>query len=82
MKFVGLISGGKDSVYCLMEAIAHGNELVAVANLRGKNQGEELNSYMYQSVGVEVVPLIAECLEVPLIQRTITGTSQNQDMYY
>ncbi|VDP99149.1 unnamed protein product [Trichobilharzia regenti] len=33
MKFVALISGGKDSVYNIMECVAHGHKLVALANL-------------------------------------------------
>ena len=33
MKFVALVSGGKDSIYSLMEAIAQGHELVCAANL-------------------------------------------------
>ena len=85
MKFVALLSGGKDSVYNLMECIAMGHELVCVANLHppksedGKN---ELDSMMYQSVGVEVVPLIAQCLGVPVITQEIKGKSLNQDLYY
>jgi len=77
MKFVGLISGGKDSVYNMMEAVAYGHELVCVANLHGKTLGEELDSFMFQSVGVELVPMIAKCLEVPLVRRTIMGESLN-----
>jgi diphthine-ammonia ligase len=62
-----------------------GHELVCVANLRpaqneeGKN---EIDSFMYQSVGVEIVPQIAQCLGVPLVQAEITGKSLNQDLYY
>lgn len=33
MKFVALLSGGKDSVFNLMQCVAHGHELVCVANL-------------------------------------------------
>jgi diphthine-ammonia ligase len=82
MKFVGLISGGKDSIYNIIECMAHGHTLIAVANLRGKEAGVELDSQMYQTVGLEIVPFIAECLEVPLIQRELQGTSVNTGMYY
>ena len=34
MKFVALLSGGKDSVFSIMECEALGHELIAVANLR------------------------------------------------
>lgn len=47
MKVVGLISGGKDSVFNLVECVAHGHEIVCLANLHGPDQGAELDSYMY-----------------------------------
>jgi len=60
MKIVGLVSGGKDSVYNLIECVAcYGHELVCVASLRPEVIGTELDSFMYQTVGVEIVPLIA-----------------------
>lgn len=37
---------------------------------------------MYQTVGVEIVPKIAECLDVPIVRREINGKALNQDMYY
>jgi len=37
---------------------------------------------MYQTVGVEIVPAIAECLGVPILRKAIKGKSLNQDMYY
>jgi hypothetical protein len=30
---VGLVSGGKDSCYAMMRAVAHGHRIVALANL-------------------------------------------------
>ena len=59
MKVVGLVSGGKDSVFNLIECVAHGHEIVALANLNGQEEGVELDSYMYQTVAVELAPLIA-----------------------
>lgn len=80
MKFVSLVSGGKDSVFNTLQCISYGHELVCVANLYPKKG--ETDSYMYQTVGVEIVPKIAECLEVPIVRREITGSALNQDMYY
>ena len=37
---------------------------------------------MYQTVGVEIVPKIAECLDVPIVRREIRGSALNQNMYY
>lgn len=34
MKFVALISGGKDSCYNVMHCLVQGHELAALANLR------------------------------------------------
>jgi diphthine-ammonia ligase len=33
MKFIALISGGKDSIFNIYKSIQEGHELVAVANL-------------------------------------------------
>ena len=33
MKFIGLISGGKDSIFNIMKCIDEGHELVAVGNM-------------------------------------------------
>jgi diphthine-ammonia ligase len=57
MKFVGLISGGKDSIFNIMKMVEAGHELVALANLYPVDS-DELNSYMYQSVGHEIIELI------------------------
>ena len=69
MKVVGLISGGKDSVFNMIECIAHGHEIVCLANLHGAETGAELDSFMYQTVGVEIAPSIAEAMELPLVRR-------------
>ena len=34
MRVVALISGGKDSCYNLMQCVAQGHEIIAIANLR------------------------------------------------
>lgn len=34
MKVVGLVSGGKDSCYALMQAVKYGHQVVALANLQ------------------------------------------------
>ena len=82
MKVVGLISGGKDSIFNLIECVAHGHEIVCLANLHGKNVGEELDSFMYQTVGVEIAPMIAECMELPLVRHQLKGKSVNTELYY
>jgi len=81
MKFVGLISGGKDSIFNLVKCVAHGHELVCLANLHPDTQGET-DSFMYQTVGVEIAVSIASCLEVPLYRRAIQGSSLDQGLDY
>lgn len=68
MKFLSLISGGKDSIYNTMLCVRAGYELIALGNLYPP-QGGELDSYMYQSVGAEVIEQVGECLQVPLYRR-------------
>ena len=73
MKFVGLISGGKDSIFNLVHCVANGHELVCTANLHPPEEMEvkEMDSFMFQTVGVEIADRISECLQVPLIKRAI-----------
>jgi diphthine-ammonia ligase len=73
MKFFALLSGGKDSCYNIIKSIEYGHELVCLANLSPERCDDELNSYMYQTAGHNIVPTIAECFGVPLFRRTITG---------
>jgi diphthine-ammonia ligase len=39
MRIVGLVSGGKDSCYNLLECVAAGHEVVALAHLISANKG-------------------------------------------
>lgn len=87
MKFVGLVSGGKDSFYAIMESIRNGHELVACAHLspRAHEDGDEgeMESYMYQTAASECIPmLVEECLGVPLILRQCVGRSKNTSLVY
>jgi diphthine-ammonia ligase len=52
MKVVALISGGKDSCFNMLKCFEEGHQIVCLANLFPPKQ-EEINSYMYQSVGSE-----------------------------
>ncbi|KAF2363413.1 Diphthamide synthase domain [Trinorchestia longiramus] len=83
MRVVGLLSGGKDSCYALMQCIAAGHKAVAVATLLPPPGVEESNSHMYQSVGVHHVWRIAKAMGgVPLFSRTIEGKSVNTSADY
>ncbi|KAL6081252.1 hypothetical protein STEG23_025072, partial [Scotinomys teguina] len=78
-------SGGKDSCYNMMQCIAAGHHIVALANLRpDENQveSEELDSYMYQTVGHHAIDLYAEAMALPLYRRTIRGRSLETGKMY
>jgi len=74
---VALVSGGKDSCYNMMQCVANGHEIVALANLKpSKESGkDELDSFMYQTVGHDAIHFYAECMDLPLYRREILGSS-------
>ncbi|PVG03618.1 hypothetical protein CPB86DRAFT_772005 [Serendipita vermifera] len=75
MKFVALISGGKDSCFNISHCQKHGHELVAAASLRPKEGIDELDSYLYQTVGQDAIEYVAQALDVPLYRRVIEGSA-------
>jgi diphthine-ammonia ligase len=79
MKVAALLSGGKDSLYALGCALKQGHSLVCVANLYSP---DELDSYMFQTVGTLAVPAISQALDVPLIARPLIGKSLNKKLEY
>ncbi|XP_062433834.1 diphthine--ammonia ligase isoform X2 [Rhea pennata] len=77
--------GGKDSCYNMMQCVAAGHQIVALANLRpAENTGQidELDSYMYQTVGHHAVDLYADAMDLPLYRCFIKGTSVNTGRMY
>ena len=66
---LALISGGKDSIYNIMKCVEEGHNIVALANLFPPEMGQEIDSYMYQSVGGQIIENIAEALEKPLYRK-------------
>ncbi|KAJ1461503.1 hypothetical protein M885DRAFT_554029 [Pelagophyceae sp. CCMP2097] len=82
MKFVVLLSGGKDSVFSVVECERYGHECVCAANLHPYEAVEEIDSHTFQSVCSSVVPGVAECLGVPLVRRALRGTAACQSLVY
>ncbi|EDK43079.1 hypothetical protein LELG_01257 [Lodderomyces elongisporus NRRL YB-4239] len=83
MKFLALISGGKDSFFNLQHCISQGHELIALGNLHPVVAGQdEIDSFMFQTVGHDVISSYAKCLDVPLYRQAITGLSSNQNLEY
>lgn len=87
MKVVALISGGKDSCYNMCKCVDDGHEIVALANLypgseKDNNTMDELDSFMYQTVGHEAITAYSKAMGIPLFRRIISGKPINQDMEY
>ncbi|GMG40608.1 unnamed protein product [Ambrosiozyma monospora] len=83
MKFVALISGGKDSCFNILHCLANGHELVCLANLfPPPSDSDELDSFMYQTVGHDIISYYAKCTGKPLYRQQINGTSANQKLEY
>jgi Diphthamide synthase len=81
MKFVALVSGGKDSIYSIVSAQKYGgHELIACVHLAKPNDDD---SFMYQSAASEAVRTqVEECMCVPLVSLVRTGTSLNTSLVY
>lgn len=83
MKFVALISGGKDSFFNIYHCLSQGHELIALGNLHPKEIDQhEIDSFMFQTVGHDIIEYYASCLDVPLYRQLITGSSSNQNLEY
>ncbi|CRG93529.1 ATP-binding protein, putative [Plasmodium gallinaceum] len=79
MNVVGLISGGKDSLYNLVCCSKDGHNIITLAHLIPLKKQNETDSFMYQSAGFELIPSIAKCMEIPLIQHQIKREPINVD---
>nr|XP_009943400.1 PREDICTED: diphthine--ammonia ligase [Opisthocomus hoazin] len=69
----------------MMQCVAAGHQVVALANLRpaeNTGQTDELDSYMYQTVGHHAIDLYADALDLPLYRGFIKGTSVNTGRVY
>ncbi|KAK2761281.1 hypothetical protein FQN54_001803 [Arachnomyces sp. PD_36] len=87
LNVIALISGGKDSLYSILHCIRNGHRVVALANLHppqtntrdasGRQDGEEedMDSYMYQTIGHSVIPLYESALGIPLYRAPILGSA-------
>ncbi|KAF9076786.1 hypothetical protein BDP27DRAFT_1413934 [Rhodocollybia butyracea] len=82
MKYVALLSGGKDSCFNLLHCLKNGHELVAAASLRPEQGKDELDSYLYQTVGQDAIEFVARALDVPLYRGVIVGTAVEQGSEY
>lgn len=87
LKVIALISGGKDSFFSILHCQANGHEVIALANLYPEtspedSENEDIDSFMYQTVGHSVIPLYAEALKIPLFRQKIVGGSGSMERDY
>lgn len=67
----------------MIKCVEAGHEIVALANLYPPTDGpEELDSYMYQSVGHGAIDAYAECMDLPLYRAPIKGRPLNTSFEY
>ncbi|XP_055641894.1 uncharacterized protein LOC129778808 isoform X2 [Toxorhynchites rutilus septentrionalis] len=81
MRVVALVSGGKDSTYNMMQVTAEGHQVIALANLHPQDK-DELDSYMYQTVGHQGIEKLAQAMELPLYRKITIGNSINKKKNY
>jgi diphthine-ammonia ligase len=85
LNVVALISGGKDSLFSILHCQANGHNVVALANLHpadAADGNEDIDSYMYQTVGHSIIPLYEQALGIPLFRQEITGKAVNSSRDY
>ncbi|CRK99013.1 CLUMA_CG012131, isoform A [Clunio marinus] len=81
MKVVALVSGGKDSTFNMLCCQSEGHEIVALANLHPADK-DELDSFMYQTVGHMGIEMLAEAMELPLYRKTTSGLTTQKGKIY
>jgi diphthine-ammonia ligase len=94
LNVIALISGGKDSLFSILHCQAHGHTIVALANLHptsepaggrdaeNESEHEDIDSYMYQTVGHGIIPLYEKALGIPLYRQEIAGKAVNSSRDY
>ncbi|KAF9916045.1 hypothetical protein BX616_004751 [Lobosporangium transversale] len=67
-----------------MQCAANGHQIIALGNLypTPQDKRDELDSYMYQTVGHDVIHLYKDCLDLPLYRQEIKGTPIEQRSDY
>ncbi|MCJ1471815.1 hypothetical protein MMC13_000456 [Lambiella insularis] len=93
LQVIALISGGKDSFFSLLHCLANEHTVVALANVYpvslaaaqtddSGDQGQDANSYMYQTVGHTLIPLYASALGIQVYRQQIAGSAVDMQKEY
>jgi len=74
MKVAALFSGGKDSVYAISVAEQYGWEVTHLVTLQPENP----DSWMFHSINIHLTELLAEVLDIPLVQQKTKGEKEDE----
>ncbi|KAJ2907455.1 diphthine--ammonia ligase, partial [Coemansia aciculifera] len=68
----------------MMKCVEDGHKIVALAHAHPPEDAaqEELDSYLFQTVGSSAVATIAECMDLPFYLQAITGSAVTQTLDY
>ncbi|KAI9817009.1 MAG: hypothetical protein M1826_001673 [Phylliscum demangeonii] len=95
-RVIALISGGKDSLFSILHCLANGHQVVALANLHPArlplpddagggappSELDDLDSYLYQTIGHHLIPLYQDALGIPVYRQEIIGSAIDQGKTY
>lgn len=74
MKVAVLFSGGKDSTYAAYLAQQQGHELTHLVSMKTT----EKHSWMFHSINIHLVDLLAECMNIHLISQNTAGKKEQE----
>lgn len=74
MYIASLFSGGKDSVFALYKALQEGHEVKTLITISSENP----ESYMFHVPNIELTPLQAEAMGIPIIFKTTKGVKEKE----
>ncbi len=75
MRFIALVSGGKDSIYSVMRCMQLGHECCCLANLHPPPTADcdECDSFTFQTVGCGAVEHVANAMQLHLVRAPLRG---------
>lgn len=83
LNVIALISGGKDSFFSILHCLAQGHKIIALANMHPRQViDDDIDSYMYQTIGHNLIPLYAEALDLPLYRSGTSGKAWSRGQTY
>lgn len=80
MKFIGLVSGGKDSIYTVCRLIDEGHHLAGLLYVYCET--DTVDSFMFQTVGKEIIEKYETCMGVPLFLHRTKCLTLNRGLEY